>query len=189
VGWLDRLTNVVRPARVSDEIEEELRYHINARTADNVAAGMSPEEARTDAVRRFGNITVASASSYEANIFVWLETILQDLRYGARGLRSNPGVAAVALLSVALASGASTAIFSVIHTVLLRALPYLEPDRITMLWATSKLNGSLENNASVPNFEDWKKRTRTLEKLASYREADASFSVNGQSDWIEYALV
>ena len=189
MGWLDRLTNVVRPARVSDEIEEELRYHINAGTADNVAAGMSPEEARTDAVRRFGNITVASASSYEANIFVWLETILQDLRYGARGLRSNPGVTAVALLSVALASGASTAIFSVIHTVLLRALPYLEPDRITMLWATSKLNGSLENNASVPNFEDWKKRTRTLEKLASYREADASFSVNGQSDWIEYALV
>ena len=133
MGLLDRLTNVFRPARVSHEIEEELRYHIDARTADNVAAGMSPEEARTDAVRRFGNTTVARSTSYEADIFVWLETILQDLRYGARGLRSNPSVTAVALLSVALASGASTAIFSVVHTVLLRTLPYPEPDRIMML--------------------------------------------------------
>jgi predicted permease len=189
VGWLNRLTNILRPTRVSDEIEEELRYHINARTADNVAAGMSPEEARTDAVRRFGNITVVRARSYETNLFIWLETILQDLRYGARSLRSNPGVTAVALLSLALASGASTAVFSVANSVLLRPLPYQEPDRITVLWATDKLNGSLENHTSVPNFEDWKNRTRTLENLASYRESDASFTVKGEPGWIEYAWV
>lgn len=187
--WFNRLTNILRPARVSDEIDEELRYHINARTADNVAAGMSQEEARADAVRRFGNATVARDRSYEADIFVWLETVLQDLRYGARSLRLNPGVTAVVLLSVALASGASTAIFSVVHSVLLRSLPYRDPDRITMLWATDKLNGSLENTTSVSNFEEWKKRTQTLENLASYREADASFTVKGEADWIEYAWV
>jgi predicted permease len=189
VGWFNRLANMLRPARVSDEIEEELRYHINARTADNVAAGMSREAAQADALRRFGNTAAARDRSYEANIFVWLESVLQDLRYGARSLRLNPGVTAVVLLSVALASGASTAIFSVVHSVLLRPLPYQEPDRITILWATDRLNGSLENNTSVANFEDWKKRTRTLEQLASYREADASFTVRGQSDWIEYAFV
>jgi predicted permease len=189
VAWLNRLANILRTTRVRDEIEEELRYHINARTSDNVAAGMSPGEARANALRRFGGATVALDNSYEANVVVWLETILQDLRYGARSLRSNQGVTAVALLSVALASGASTAIFSVVNTVLLRALPYQEPDRIAMLWATNTLNGSLENNTSVPNFEDWKKRTRTLEKLASSREADASFTINGQPDWIEYAWV
>ncbi|MGC1297366.1 MAG: permease prefix domain 1-containing protein [Alloacidobacterium sp.] len=182
MGWLSRLTNILRPARVSVEIEEELRYHINARTADNVAAGMSP-----DAVRRFSNDTVARDRSYEADIFVWLETVLQDLRYGARSLRFNPGVTAVVLLSVALAMGASTAIFSVIHSVLLRSLPYRDPHRITVLWATDKLNGSLENNTSVPNFEEWKKRTRTLENLASYREGDTSFTIKGEPDWIEYA--
>jgi len=189
VAWFNRLANLFRPTRVRDEIEEELRYHINARTSDNVAAGMSPGEARTNALRRFGGATVALDKSYEANVVVWLETILQDLRYAARNLRSNPGVTAVVLFSVALASGASTAIFSVVNTVLLRALPYQEPDRIAMLWATNTLNGSLANNTSVPNFEDWKKRTRTLEKLASYREADASLTIKGQPDWIEYAWV
>ena len=189
MGWLNRLANILRPAKVSDEIDEELRYHIDARTADNVAAGMRREDARADAVRRFGNATVARDRSYEADIFVWLETVLQDLRYGARSLRLNPAVTAVVLLSVALASGASTAVFSVVHSVLLRSLPYRDPDRITMLWATDKLNGSLENNTSVSNFEEWQKRTRTLENLASYREADASFTVKGEADWIEYAWV
>jgi predicted permease len=189
VGWLNRIANILRPARVSDEIDEELRYHINARIADNVAAGMSREEARADAVRRFGNATVARDRSYEADIFVWLETVLQDLRYGARSLRLNPGVTVVVLLSVAIASGASTAIFSVVHSVLLRSLPYRDPDRITVLWATDKLNGSLENTTSVSNFEAWKKRTRTLESLASYREADATFTVEGEPGWIEYAWV
>jgi predicted permease len=189
VGWFNRLANILRPARVSDEIDEELRYHINSRAADNFAAGMSREQAQADAVRRFGNATVARDRSYESDIFVWLETALQDLRYGARSLRLNPGVTAVVLLSVALASGASTAIFSVVHSVLLRSLPYRNPDRITVLWATDKLNGFLENNVSVSNFEEWKKRTRTLDNLASYREADASFAVKGEPDWIEYAWV
>jgi putative ABC transport system permease protein len=189
VAWLNRLANILRPTRVSDEIEEELRYHIDARTTDNVAAGMNPEEARTDAVRRFGNATVARDRSYEADIFFWLETVLQDLRYGVRSLRLNPGVTIVVLLSIALASGVSTAIFSVVHTVLLRALPYQEPDRIAILWGTDTLNGSRENNTSVPNFEDWKKRAQTLEDLASYRESDASFTAKGEPGWIEFAWV
>ena len=84
MAWLNRLATILRPARVRGEIEEELRYHINARTADNVASGMSPAEARADAVRRFGGAAVALDRSYEANIFIWLETTLQDLRFGLR---------------------------------------------------------------------------------------------------------
>lgn len=189
MGWLNRLANMIRPTRVSDEIEEELRYHVEARTAHNIATGMSPEEARRDAARRLGNATVAREKSYEADIFLWLETVLQDLRYGVRSLRSNPGVTAVVVLSIALASGASTAVFSVVHTVLLRALPYQDPDRIVMLWGTDKVNNSIENNTSVPNFEDWRKRTRTLQNLATYREVEASFTSKGTADWIEYATV
>ena len=104
MAWWNRIANIFQPAKVRHDIGEELRYHIEARTADNIAAGMTPEEARADALRRFGGATVALDRSYDANIFVWLETIFQDLRYGARNLRSNPGVTAVALLSVALAS-------------------------------------------------------------------------------------
>jgi predicted permease len=189
VAWFNRLANLLRPARVSNEIEEELRYHIDARTADNVAAGMNREDARRDAVRRFGNAALSRERSYETEIFLWLETIVHDLRYGARSLRSNQLVSTVAILSIALAIGASTAIFSVVHTVLLNALPYQNPDHIVILWGTDKVNNSLENNTSVPNFEDWRKRTQTLENLATYREVEASFTSKGSADWIEYAAV
>ena len=189
MAWFNRLANLLRPTRVSNEIEEELRYHIEARTADNIAAGMSREDARRDAVRRFGSATLSRERSYETEIFLWVETIRHDLRYGARSLRSNPLVSTVAILSIALALGASTAIFSVVHAVLLNALPYHDPDRIVILWGTGKVNNTLENNTSVPNFEDWRKRTRTLENLATYREVEASFASNGTADWIEYAAV
>src|SRR5262249_19557675 len=89
----------------------------------------------------------------------------------------------------ALAIGANTAIFSVVNAVLLRTLPFKEPDRIAMLWVTNTLNGAREMRASVPNFEDWKTRTHTFEDLAAYREADASFLLNGEADWIEFAQV
>ena len=189
MAWFNRLANLLRPARVSSEIEEELRYHIDARTADNIAAGMSREDARRDAVRRFGSAALSSERSYETEIFLWLETMLHDLRYGARSLRSNPLVSTVAILSIALAIGASTAIFSVVQAVLLNALPYQDPDHIVILWGTNNVNNSIENNTSVPNFEDWRKRTRTLENLATCREVEASFASKGTADWIEYAAV
>ena len=189
MAWFNRLANLLRRTKVCNEIDEELRYHLDARTADGIARGMTPKEARADAVRRLGNATVAREMSYESDIIVWLETILRDLKYGTRSLRSNPLVGTVAVLSMALAIGATTAIFSVVHAVLLRALPYQNADRIVMLWGVDKVTGSLENNTSVPNFEDWKKRTRTLEDLASYREVEASSSLDGKADWVEYASV
>jgi putative ABC transport system permease protein len=189
MAWLERLINVFRPAKIHDEIDEELRFHIDARIADNIAAGMSAEEARIDALRRFGGAAAALERSHDADVFVWLETLLQDLRYGARHLRSNPGVTAVALLSLALAAGASIAIFSVVNAVLLRSLPYKQPNRIAMVWATNTINGALEMFASVPNFEDWAKRTRTLEDLAICRQAETSFTIDGRPDSIAFAFV
>jgi len=189
VTWISRLTNMIRPTRVSEEIAEELRFHVDSRIAANIDSGMSWEEARLDAVKRMGNATAAQQKAYEANVLLWVETVLQDVRYGLRSLRSNPLVSFVAVVSMALAIGASTAIFSIVHVVLLRELPYRDPDRIVMLWGVDKLRNSLENNTSVPNFEDWRKQTRTLEDLASYREVEASFSLDGKTDWIEYASV
>src|SRR5437870_1715422 len=126
--WFRRLANVFRPEKLRSETDEELRYHIEARTAENLAAGMSREEARADALRRFGGCALALEETHDADTFARLETILQDLRYGVRNMCSNPFVTVVALLSLALAIGASTAIFSVVDAVLLRALPYKDPD-------------------------------------------------------------
>src|SRR5262249_23092418 len=113
----------------------------------------------------------------------------QDVRYGLRSLRGNPGVSLVAILSLALAIGANTAIFSVVNAVLLRSTPYKEPNRIAMIWGTNSLTNTLDLNTTPANFEDWRARSRTFENLAGYRESDAMFSVNGEADWIEFAWV
>jgi predicted permease len=130
VAWLNRLANILRPARVRDEIEEELRYHINARTAGNVAAGMSPEEARADAVRRFGGATVALDRSYEADILIWLETILQDLRFGFRMIVKYRTASFAAIVSLALAVGACSTAFTLIDALIFRPLPVSDPSRL-----------------------------------------------------------
>lgn len=188
MAWFRRLATVFRAQKIRGEIDEELRYHIEARTADNLAAGMSLEEARADARRRFGGAALALDRAHDADTLVWVSSVVQDLRYGARSMRLNPFVTLVALFSLALAIGAGTAIFSVIDAVLLRELPYRTPDRIVLAWVTNALNGA-QANATVPNFDDWEKRAHSFESMAMYREADASFSADGQPGWIEYALV
>jgi hypothetical protein len=171
--WLNRVANLFRGRKLHAEIDEELRFHMDARIADNLAAGITPEDARRDAARRFGGQLLALEKSRDADIVVWIETIGQDVRYAWRSLRRNPGVSAVALASLALALGANTAIFSVVNAVLLRALPYKDADRLAVVWSTSTLNGSLDINTSVPNFEDWKSRSRSFADMAAYRDADA----------------
>jgi hypothetical protein len=163
--WLKRLMNTVRPQQVRSEIDEELQHHIESRVADNIAAGMNPQAARMDALRRFGGTGRTMEAAHEADIYVSLDTIIQDIRYGIRKLISNPTVTVVALVSLAFSIGASTAIFSVVDAVLMRALPYREPDRIVLLWQTTTLNNAIVN-PSIPNFESWKARTHEFEDLA-----------------------
>jgi putative ABC transport system permease protein len=190
---LNRLTNLFRGSKLASEIDEELQFHLDARMAHNLAAGMTPEDARRDATRRFGGRMPALEKSRDADIVVWIETIGQDIRYAWRSLGRNPGVTAVALASLALAIGANTAIFSAVNAVLLRALPYKDADRLAVVWSSSTLNGSQEVNTSVPNIEDWKFRSRSLADLAAYREMDAPLilakDTMGEPEWIDYAWV
>src|SRR5205809_944123 len=90
-SWVNRLANLWRATKVRDEIHEELQYHLESRTRDNVAQGMPSNQAQEDALRRFGSSAVALEGSYEADGFVWMQTIVQDLRYGVRMLRRNAG--------------------------------------------------------------------------------------------------
>ena len=189
MAWLQRLGNVFGRDKQRAEIAEELRFHVDARRADNLAGGMDPEAAGRDALRRFGGAGIALDAARDADTLVWLESILQDVRYGLRSLRANPGITAVALISLALALGANTAIFSVVNAVLLRALPYKDPDRIAVLWGTNTVNGTREANTSVLNFEDWKARSRTFQDLALYREGGAAIALDGEPEWMDAAWV
>ena len=175
MSWTSRFVNLLRRNKLDSELDEELQFHLQARVRDNLAAGMKPDEARQDAVRRFGGELLASEKTRDADILIWLGTLGKDIRFAFRSLAKNRGVTAIAVLSLALGIGANTAIFSAIHAVLLQPLPYKDPERLAYLWMDNRRLGLHEDLTSYPNFEDWKKN-RSFEDLAAFVSIDSILS-------------
>jgi len=139
---------------VDRELDDEVRFHVEMQTQKNVQAGMSPTEARRAALLKFGGVEQTREAARDTRK-LWLDSIWQDLRFGLRGLRRNPGFTAAVVLTLGLGIGANSAIFSVVNGLMLRPLPVRDADRLTVL-AVSNGPGDMPEALSRLLMEDYR---------------------------------
>ncbi|HSB17074.1 MAG TPA: ABC transporter permease [Bryobacteraceae bacterium] len=182
--WLDelwrRLLFPFRRRQFDRDLEEEMQFHL-----DMKAREIGPVAAR----RKFGNSTLLQEDSREVWGWTVAEAWLDDLRYAARVLRKNPGFTAVVVLTLALGIGASTAVFSVVHAVLLRPLPFREPNRLAMVWETWEKRGDDRVVVSYDNFRDWKEQSQSFEYMAVFVGDSARMTVGDEPVEIQASRV
>ncbi len=166
-SFWQRLRSLWQRPALKREIDEELRFHLEQRTAENIAAGMPPQEAAREARKRFGNLQTIREECREARGASFGETTLQDARFGLRMLRKNPGFTVVAVLMLGLGIGATTAMFSVVNGVLLKPLPYEQSSQLVNVWEQA---GYLVGPGV---FLDWKENSRSFEGLSIVNNTEA----------------
>ena len=162
---VSRIANLFRRSKVDREIDSEMRAHIEMRTADNVAAGMSGENARRDALLRFGNPIAMKERTAAEDAALAIESLGRDLRFALRQLRMSPGFAATAIVILALGIGASTAIFSAVDPILFEPLPYPHAARILTVWDTYK---SQRFETTFGTYREIAARSRSFETLSTF---------------------
>jgi putative ABC transport system permease protein len=188
-----RVMYFLRRGRFHRGLSEEMREHLDEKIGELVAGGMPAEEARYAAQREFGNALRLREESRDVWGFQWLETLHQDLRFGLRQLRRNPGFTAVAVITLALGIGANTAIFSVVNAVLLRPLPYPNPERIVTLTSpstTGKAITALDARlVSIPDFQDWHDQSSSFEAMAYYQGGETAVTVGTTAEYAQVTRV
>jgi predicted permease len=157
------LRALLRRSQAERELDEELRYHIERQTEQNIRLGMNPEEARHNARRAFGGVEQAKERSRDARGVRWLEEIWQDLRYGARMLRKDPVFTFIAIATLALGIGGNTAIFSVLNAVLMRPLPGYQTDRLVII----RQKTPYQEYYDVPGdtIREWRRQAQSFEQI------------------------
>jgi predicted permease len=169
--------SVFRGERVDQELEDELRYHVQREIDERLNAGLAPEEARYAALRAMGAIAKSKEESRDMRRVNFVDDLLRDLVYAGRSLRRSPGFAALAVLIMALGIGANTAVFSVVNAVLLKPLAYRDPNRIVTLTnplTTGEVSSPLAVRlVAIPNFQDWHDQSSSFEAMGFYYSWEA----------------
>jgi predicted permease len=172
--WVERfrmaMLMLFRRKAETERLNRELEFHLEQQIAENVSGGMEPEQARLAALRLFGNPTVLRDEARSFWSWNWLESASRNLRYGARTLLRTPGFSLTAILVMALGIGATTSLFTIVRSVLLRPLPFHEPDKLVMLYEHFRQRSDYPYNVVAPaDFRDWRAQTHGFEDIGAWR--------------------
>jgi len=177
-----RLRSLFSRGKVEQELDEELRYHLERQIDENIAAGMSPDDARYAALQSIRDVAQRKEECRDSRGLNLAESLFYDFRYEMRSLRKSPAFSFIALITLALGIGATTAIFSVVYAVLLRPLPYREPSRLVILNETTPNVGNV--SVSYPNFFDWRAQNVVFSGIASVSSVDFNLAGLAQPEVI-----
>jgi len=191
--WITTLASRTRawlsPRAVDQDFASELDSHLAMLIDENIRRGMSPEEARRAARIRLGGVTQLKETNRELRSLPVIETFLQDARYAIRMLRKNPGFTAVAILTLALGIGANTAIFSVVYAVLLKPLPYANPNQLVSAFQANIQEGVPEDGTSYPNFEEWRAQNHVFSDLSTINFHQLTLTGSGEPSVVNTCVV
>ena len=164
-----------------DDLDREIRDHIEEETQDNIARGMPEAEARLAALRKFGNVTRVKEDVRGVWIPNWLDQLRQDARDAVRSVRRSPAFSIAVILTLALGIGLTTAVYSVVNAVLLRPLDYANPDRLVWLTAGGKTGIEVGNNI---DFDLWRSHATSMARVAAYDYSDSTLVLGGEASRI-----
>lgn len=181
-----RLRGLLRIEKLERELDDELQAHVAMRAADYMAAGKTSEEARYEAQRQFGNMTLMKEDAREMDIVKWMETSGQNLRYAVRMLQRRPGFTAVAVLTLALGIGANVATFTVVRAVLLNPLPFAHPEQLVRVHDDLRGSNSRDVGMSVPEMWDLRDKSGVFQDISAAFPADVNLTGGEHPDRLEF---
>jgi putative ABC transport system permease protein len=180
----NRLQTLADRQRFENDLDDEMRFHLEMEAAKHEEQGMAPEAARQRARREFGQVDRFKDEVRDARGVTWMDDVRRDVRFALRSLRRSPGFTLVAILCLALGIGANAAIFSVLDAVLLRPLPYAEPDRLIRVYEMRGGDEGKTGSVSVPNYLDWRAQNSGFQGLAAWLEGNRNLAGDGGTERI-----
>ena len=181
-GLIVRLRALTDPQATDRALDTEIAFHIDRETEKYIARGMAPDDARRRALVAFGGRQQMREAHRGVRRAAWIEELWRDTRHGVRTLRRSPALAGAAVLTLALGIGANTAMFSAVNAVILRPLPFADPDRLVMLWEENVERGWYRQTVAPANMLDWREQVAAFDDVGAYADFPSQTTLTGRGE-------